>query len=79
MEIDDPAALNFLKEINSRFIPNQVVLWAEDSRESSFLKDKERVDGKATAYVCRNYACRLPVTDLKKLKELLDQGESNAA
>jgi len=27
--------------------------------------------GKATAFVCRNYACNLPTTDLKVLEEQL--------
>jgi len=30
-----------------------------------------RIDGRATAYVCRNYSCRLPVTDAGDMLELL--------
>jgi uncharacterized protein YyaL (SSP411 family) len=37
-----------------------------------FLKTVKRLNGKATAYVCENYACKLPTTDvavmLKQLK-----------
>ena len=32
-----------------------------------------KIDGKATAYVCQNYACKAPVTDIAKLKELITQ------
>jgi len=30
------------------------------------------VDGKPTVYVCSNYACNLPVTDVDQLDELLE-------
>jgi uncharacterized protein YyaL (SSP411 family) len=31
------------------------------------------VGGKATAYVCRNYACELPVTDRAELARQLEE------
>jgi uncharacterized protein YyaL (SSP411 family) len=37
-----------------------------------FTRDFAAIDGKATAYVCRSHACRLPVTDPGSLAELLD-------
>jgi hypothetical protein len=37
-----------------------------------FTRDFTLVDGKAAAYVCRNHACRLPVTDPDSLAKLLD-------
>ena len=37
------------------------------------IKDRNAVDGKATAYVCQNYACKPPVTDPKELEALLKQ------
>jgi uncharacterized protein YyaL (SSP411 family) len=30
------------------------------------------LEGKPTAYVCSNFACNLPVTDLTQLGELLE-------
>jgi len=36
------------------------------------LEGREAVGGKATAYVCRNYACELPVTDRAALARQLD-------
>ena len=38
------------------------------------LADRGQIDGRATAYVCRNYACNLPVTDPDALAEQLTQG-----
>jgi len=36
------------------------------------LQNREAVSGEATAYVCRNYACELPVTDREALARQLD-------
>ena len=36
------------------------------------LGGRGAVDGKATAYVCRNYACELPVTDAEALGRQLE-------
>jgi uncharacterized protein YyaL (SSP411 family) len=30
------------------------------------------LDGKATAYICENYACKLPTTDVAVMVELLE-------
>jgi uncharacterized protein YyaL (SSP411 family) len=34
--------------------------------------DKPAVEGKMTAYVCRNRTCSLPVTSVQELEALLD-------
>ena len=36
------------------------------------LADRVAVDGRPTAYVCRQFVCRLPVTDVAALREQLD-------
>ena len=36
-----------------------------------FIENYKTVDGKAAAYVCENFACRAPVTDIGQLKEIL--------
>src|SRR5262249_50697200 len=38
------------------------------------LHDRVMLDGRPTAYVCRNFACRLPVTDAPALRRELDAG-----
>jgi uncharacterized protein len=67
-----------LKAIRSRFLPNTVVLLRpggdRDGELASlvpFTAEFRPLDGRATAYVCRNGTCNLPTTDLAKmLKEL---------
>ena len=67
-----------LKALRRKFAPNKVVLLRPAGQESPdivrfalFTKDLSGSDGKATAYVCRNYACQLPTTDVDKMLELL--------
>jgi uncharacterized protein len=67
-----------LKAVHARFIPNKIVLLADGgkgqaelARRLPFLRDLQPLDGKATAYVCEHYACKLPVTDAGALREQL--------
>ena len=55
-----------LHAIHGRFLPNAVVMRAEQAPVPM-----PALDGKPTAYVCENYACKLPVTDDQRLLELL--------
>jgi uncharacterized protein YyaL (SSP411 family) len=43
-------------------------------REIPLLRDRSAVEGKAAAYVCENFACRLPVTEPEELAKQLDAG-----
>ena len=68
-----------LAEINGRYLPNKVLLLADGAQGQAylshglpFIKDVGMIGGNPAAYVCENYACRLPVTEIPKLKELLD-------
>ncbi len=38
-----------------------------------FVADLKPVGGRATAFVCRNHVCRLPVTDPQKLSRMLTE------
>jgi uncharacterized protein YyaL (SSP411 family) len=66
-----------LRELRSRFLPFTVTLLVDSdaTREkliSFFPAAAMRpVNGEATAYVCENYTCNLPTTEVSKLAELL--------
>ena len=68
-----------LRAVRSNFIPNKVIIFRPTNRDNSALdgiagytKEFESIDGKATAYVCQNYVCSLPTTDIDKMLELLN-------
>ena len=56
------------------FLPNKLIGHAtmeEANPAIAFLRDRPAIDGKATAYVCRNFTCSLPVTTRQELEKLL--------
>jgi uncharacterized protein YyaL (SSP411 family) len=55
-----------LGAIRPRFLPSTVILRAED-----VARPMPAVGGEATAYVCENYACKLPATTVEQLGEQL--------
>jgi uncharacterized protein YyaL (SSP411 family) len=64
-------------EVFGRFMPNRVVagMVAGDTAAAAgvpLLTSREAVGGRATAYVCRNYACDLPATDRATLARQLE-------
>jgi uncharacterized protein YyaL (SSP411 family) len=58
-----------LDVINSYFLPTAAIrFYDKHSQENSEYKE---IDHKATAYVCKNFACQPPITDVEKLGNLL--------
>ena len=57
-----------LATIRRHFLPGTVILMAGEGSQPL-----PAVDGKATAYVCENHACKLPVTDPESLEQQLVQ------
>ncbi|GEN35790.1 thioredoxin domain-containing protein [Aneurinibacillus danicus] len=71
------AAQEMVQEVRRHYMPNAVVsVVTNEAREkllllAPMLTDKTTKDGKATAYVCENFACQAPVTSLEELKQQL--------
>ena len=66
-----------LAEVNRNYIPSRVMLGVEDGDRTGdrlpLLEGRQKIDGAATAYVCENYVCQLPVTDPQALaRQLVD-------
>lgn len=78
---DDPQTQEMLKNLYNRFIPNKVVIFRPVSDEEAkgiidlipFVKGQRALEGKTTAYVCKNFNCEFPTNDNKKFEQLLDQ------
>jgi uncharacterized protein YyaL (SSP411 family) len=77
--IGDPsetATGRLLGPARSGFRPNQVIAATADPAASviPLLHDRFALNGRPTAFVCRNFACRQPVTEPEALEALLLEG-----
>src|SRR6266446_5845056 len=75
---DSPETKALLKEVHRHFLPNTIVILADANEGQKYLGERNEavramslVEGKPAAYVCENFTCKAPVTDLKQLSDLL--------
>jgi hypothetical protein len=74
---NDPTTQELLSTLRTGFYPNAVFAFAyEDQIESAgklvpLLKDRKLINGKGTAYVCRQGTCLAPVDSAEELVKLL--------
>lgn len=63
----------FLAALNTRYLPHAVVIWRDKASMAliPFIQLQAPVNGKVTAYVCRNFQCNQPVMSIKKMLDLL--------
>jgi len=78
-----PDTRAMLRAVHERFIPNKILLMADGQEGQAYLgerlpfvKSMTPLEGKATAYVCENYTCQLPTTEIDMMLQLLDKKKS---
>jgi uncharacterized protein YyaL (SSP411 family) len=70
----DPGVQAFLEALNSSYRPNLVLAAAPfpvPAGAPALFLEKTLIDGKATAYVCESFTCKLPVTKREDLEQQL--------
>lgn len=76
-EKESADTLLLLRQVFSRFAPNRVVLLVDEGSRGVLEKgipavaSMHRIEGRASAYVCRDYACQLPVSEPEALAKLI--------
>ena len=74
---DSPETPTMLSALRAEFFPNKVVVLRPPGEAPEILKYAEYVryntsiQGKTTAYVCLNYYCELPTSDIKQMLTFL--------
>jgi uncharacterized protein YyaL (SSP411 family) len=67
----------FATELSRQFMPNKVVAFSQPevtgelAALAPFITDKVAVHEKPTVYICENYTCKAPITDLEELRRAL--------
>ncbi|WP_338058959.1 thioredoxin domain-containing protein [Bacillus zhangzhouensis] len=73
----DPQKERLLQALQKRFMPFDIILTAETGQDlaqlAPFAKDYKAIDGKTTVYICENYSCRQPITNIDEAMEQLFQ------
>lgn len=74
-----PDTQALLAVVNRRYLPNKVLFVVNDADEKQlavwlpFIQGMHPIDGKAAAYICENYACKLPTSDPARAAAMLDE------
>jgi uncharacterized protein len=80
--VGEPAAgdtRELVDVLRRRFLPHVTVAVGDPSAVAGLgevvplLAHRERIDGRATAFVCQHYACRMPVTEPAELRRELER------
>jgi uncharacterized protein YyaL (SSP411 family) len=77
-ELSDARTEELLGEVRRHFLPRAITLLADGAEGQNFLAEKNEavramkpVDGKPVVYICEDFTCKAPVTDVRELRKLL--------
>lgn len=76
-DLKDPILHQMIQSLSSKFLPNKVVIVRPaDQRQAQeiislipSLESQIPLEGKTTAYVCRNHVCQSPTSDIQKFEK----------
>ncbi len=73
---DSKETRNMLEAIRTRFVPNKVVLLKKEDQKdlenlAEFTKDMKTIGNKTTAYICKDFVCSKPITEIKEVLKIL--------
>jgi hypothetical protein len=75
---DDPHTRALLRPVHAQFIPNKIIMLADGGEgqaelaaHNPFIGSLKMIGGKATAYICEHYACKLPTSDPETVAQQL--------
>lgn len=72
--------VEMVREIQTRYLPTKVLAMADgDPALAQLTEGKGSIKGKPTAYICENFACRAPVTDVAALRGQLEVAPAGGA
>ena len=74
VDTDTHTAAEMLRLVRSYFLPTTVVLVHDDSRIERivpFITSQRAVAGKTVAYMCHNYVCKQPITEVAEFEKAI--------
>ncbi|MCG3220870.1 MAG: thioredoxin domain-containing protein, partial [Candidatus Heimdallarchaeota archaeon] len=81
-ESETKETMNMINELRQQYLPNKVVLFKEANKKDEIaqivelLNEYKMIDNKPTAYVCKEFVCKKPTTEINiMLKQLWEKEE----
>lgn len=75
-ERDDAQTKSFIQAYREKYEPFAILALREAGADFTViapaLADKQKVDNKTTIYLCENFACQAPTTEIDKFKQLFN-------
>lgn len=75
--LSDNKTKEFVNYLNTIYIPNSVLLLKTEANKeeladiSPFTKELNQINGSAAVYICENFICNLPVTNITDLANII--------
>jgi uncharacterized protein YyaL (SSP411 family) len=76
--LGDERTQELLREVRKHFQPHAITLLVDGAEGQKFLAEKNEairamipVDGNPAVYICENFTCKAPVTEITAFRELL--------
>ncbi|MBC3795763.1 thioredoxin domain-containing protein [Acetobacterium tundrae] len=74
---EDPVIMKMNDYLNKQYLPFSVVVSNKKGQDlervNDFVVNQKMIDNKPTVYVCKNYKCELPVTELEDFIRIMDK------
>jgi len=76
---NDPKTQKMIRALRENYVPNKVVLFKDISKPDAlsivapWTENHVMMDGKPTFYICENFACKQPTTNLDLALKYLNE------
>ncbi|NIP43063.1 MAG: thioredoxin domain-containing protein [candidate division Zixibacteria bacterium] len=79
-DLENSDSHEMLTALRQKYIPNRVIIFRPGSESkpeimqyAEYTKEQKSIGEKATAYICQNFTCSLPTSDIKAMLETLEE------
>jgi uncharacterized protein YyaL (SSP411 family) len=76
---EEPVMQSMISLVHKSFLPQAVVLFNDSSKEelalikmAPYIEGQKSIDDKGTAYICQNYSCQAPTSNLDEFASRLE-------
>ena len=67
----DKSEQSLLQVVREAYLPCKIIADSSTGMKLPLLEGKNLVDGKSAVYICKNYSCQEPITEVSELRNQL--------